>query len=302
MIIDPEIERLWDEEVNGARISPDASFDAYCKIDAVNVSRAKAIDVSPLAYRHLVTTDKGRDDTDPMRVGRAVHTRVLEPHKWGATPGNTWQGERFTFFSGRRSGKAWELHKETWHDCTTLTESAWSNVEAMARAVFAHPVAAWYLDGSENERNVVWTDEASGLRCKARIDAVTRRGAIVDLKTARSIVPDRFAREVATRGYYVQAAHYVNGAVAAGLFAVAPKFVIIAVESRPPFDVAVYELGTESMEAGRVKMAELLDKIKTHTESGKWPGVAPDLRVIEVPTWALGDLDETFEDTEIEDE
>jgi len=301
-VIDPEIERLWAEQETGPRLSPDAGFDAYCRWDAVNVSRAKAIDVSPLAYWHLVTTDKGRDDTDPMRVGRAVHTRVLEPSKWGAHPGGVWSGERFTFYQGRRSGKAWESHKETWHDCTTLTEEAWSNVEAMARAVFAHPVAAWYLDGSENERNVTWTDAATNLPCKARIDAVTRRGAIVDLKTARSIVPDRFAREVATRGYYVQAAHYVNGAMAAGLFAVEPKFIIIAVESKPPFDVAVYELGTQSMDAGKAKMAELLGKIKMHTESGKWPGVAPDLRVIEVPTWALGDLDEPFEDTEIEDE
>ncbi len=73
-------------------------FDAYLDLDAVSATGLKDILVSPLLYAWR--KEHGRDDRDTLRVGRATHSAILEPHCLERDYA-TWEG-------GRRYGKEWE--------------------------------------------------------------------------------------------------------------------------------------------------------------------------------------------------
>lgn len=302
-MIDPEIERLFDEQANGPRYSPDDSFNAYCQILAVNWSTLKAVGVSPLAYLHAVTAKRGRDDdTDPMKEGRAVHTKVLEPHLW-----NAMGGERFTFYSERRQGKVWDSFKATYPDYTILSRAGWDRAEAMAEAVMRHPVARSYLVGGESERTITWTDPATGLACKARADKLHRR-AIVDLKTTIDLSP-RFLSTMFRYGYVSQVGGmYRRGALAAGLIDPDAESVIIAVQSRAPYDVGVFVLDEDAIVYADETVSELLGKVRECTDSGVWPGRFPAAVPLTPPPWVYPDDEEgataglIFNNDEQEDE
>jgi hypothetical protein len=291
MLIDPEIERLFDEQATGPRYSPDVGFNAYCQIPAVNWSTLRAMGVSPLAYLHAVTTKRGRDDdTDPMKEGRAVHTKVLEPHLWNAQ-----SGERFTFYSERRQGKVWDSFKATYHDYTVLSRAGWDRADAMADAVMRHPVARSYLLGGESEKTITWTDRVTGLDCKARADKLHRR-AIVDLKTTIDLSP-RFLSTMFRYGYVSQVGGmYRRGALAAGLIDEDAESVIIAVQSRAPYDVGVFVLDDYAIEYADKRVGDLLGKVRECTDANDWPGLYPSKQCYTIPDWAQETPEITFEE------
>ena len=291
-MIDPEVERLFAEQEEGPRYSVDDSFDAYCKIDAWNWSILKTMGVSPLACHHARTTLRGRDlDTDPMKEGRAVHTKVLEPHLW-----NHEHGERFTYYAERKQGKKWDAFKETWSDYTILSLAGWNRVEAMADAVMRHPIARSYLLGGESEKTITWTDPATNLRCKARADKIPHRRAIVDLKTTIDLSP-RFLSTMFRYGYVSQVGGmYRRGAIAAGLIDEDAESVIIAVQSRAPFDVGVFVLDDHAVEYADKRVGELLGKVRACADANDWPGVFPGKHCYAIPDWAQETPEITFEE------
>ena len=142
-----------------------------------------------------------------------------------------------------------------------------------------------------------WTDEATGLVCKARADFLSHWCAVVDLKSAADLSP-RFLSRAVNLGYPCQMAHYRNGAIASGIWVREPDCVIVAVESKSPHDVGVFRLDEETLEYGAKKVAELLAKVHECTGSGKWPGRYPGEQIFGLPEWAKEPLNMTFEDTE----
>ena len=137
---------------------------------------------------------------------------------------------------------------------------------------------------------MTWRDDASGLRCKGRIDClatIAGRAAIVDIKTTTDARPDAFARSIATYGYHFQAAHYLAGMRANGVDVVG--FVVIAVESRAPHGVAVYELDAEALEVGEERRRALLSTLAECRASGRWPGYRT--QTISLPRWAAREVE-----------
>ena len=165
----------------------------------------------------------------------------------------------------------------------------------MAAAILAHPVAAAYLARGEAEKTLTWTDPATGLQCKCRTDFLSRSlGAVVDLKSAVNIESRAFQNAIMRYGYNCQGAHYRNGAIACGEF-VDPAVVIIAVEKTAPFDVGVFRLKPDAINAGAADVADLLALLKQCIETDTWPGRYPDEVDMGIPAWAtMGDLEMTF--------
>jgi hypothetical protein len=62
---------------------------------------------------------------------------------------------------------------------------------------------------------------------------------------------------------------------------------MIVVENVAPYDVAVYRVGYDAIEAGRRKVGAWVQRVKACTEADYWPGVdgggVLDMRV---PEWA----------------
>lgn len=255
----------------------------YQALDAVNWSTLKELRRSPLHYRHRLATP--RDDTAYLAMGRAVHTAVLEPDLFPV------QYAVYTESKSKGEGakKRWEAFQAANAHRTILDEDDYNRALAIRDAVRSHPRAMAYLERGLAERPVVWTDEKTGLRCKARLDFVSRsRPAVVELKTARAVEPRRFASAAAQLLYHGQLAFYRAGWRAAHGEDLDP--VIIAVESEAPHDVVVYRFDDEARDEGDALAAELLQELATRRRTGEWPGLdRGEEQTLTLPGWALPD-------------
>jgi exodeoxyribonuclease VIII len=267
---------------------PPDTFAEYVALKATNWSKLKNLRDSPKHYRHRTLNPD--DDSDTLRIGRAMHTLVLEPHKF--------EGE-YVAFDGRRAGPKWDTFEVEHAHQTILTRKQWDDAHSMAAAILAHPVAAAYLARGEAEKTLVWTDPATGLACKCRVDFLSRTfGAVVDLKSAANIEKRAFENVIMRYGYNCQGAHYRNGAIACGEF-VDPVSVIIAVEKTAPFDVGVFRLKPDAIDAGAADVADLLALLKQCTDRDEWPGRYPEEVDMGIPAWAtMGDIEMSFVESE----
>lgn len=248
---------------------PAAEYHAH---PAVSKSVLDKIARSPLHCRAYL--DGARDEqTAAMAFGSAFHCSVLEPDLFSKT---------YAPFSGDRRTKA---GKEAYENLlaqgvTILDVKDWDLITAMTDIIREHETAGDLLSGpGKAEASVFWTDANTGLECKCRPDWWREDGVVVDLKTCEDASPTGFARNVATYRYQVQAAHYLAGTQAR-------KFVFVAIEKKPPYAVAVYELDEEALLQGDRLRWRDLEMYASCCEFGAWPGYPVGIQSLSLPTWA----------------
>lgn len=254
-----------------------APAQAYHDIDAENWSTLKAMRRSPLHYLHARTHE--RPDTDTFRRGRLVHSLVLEPQRFELDYA-VWDGKV-------RRGKAWDAFRldADARGLTVITPAQLAKARAMAAAV----ARIWTPD-AQRELSIVWTDETTGLRCKARIDSINPV-TITELKTCADVDAETFSRTMHRLGYHGQLAHYRNGARSiTGRTAVAQ---IVAVEAEEPHDAAIFVVSEDAMCAGEDMVAECLARVRACRDRGVWPGRYVEPVSLELPRWAREDEDVT---------
>lgn len=243
-------------------------------------SQLKAMAISPRHYRHGIDTED-ESESKAMRLGTALHTMVLEPATFM---------DRHPVFAGSRRGKAWDEFKAAHPDRDILTEPEWFVVHGMAESITTHPLAMEHLRHGLKERVLQWTDADTGLQCKGRCDSVN--GHLVELKTCNgmSFPHEKFESHAVRLGYHGQLAFYSDGLAAEG-YEPDMEPTMIVVESAPPFDVAVYSVKPEIIEAGRAMYKALLQRVKECTGSGQWPGVCgAEPLYLGLPAWAQQDV------------
>ena len=258
-------------------LRPGIPFADYLKIEAVNWSKLKWMDVSPLHYHHHLH-DPDDHDTPARRLGRATHTLALDPARFEA--------EYAVFDGERRAGAEWKSFAAANADRDILKANELDEAHAIAHAVQTHPVLAPYREGARYEMTATWTDKATGLRCKARPDWLVP-GVLLDLKTTTTLDGRRFGNLAARMGYHCQLAHYKAGVEACGH--PVDRVVLVAVESAAPYDVAVFELDGDALQAGREKVDELLARLAECQASGQWPGRYEAERALELPFYVFAD-------------
>lgn len=260
------------------------NFADYLAIDAVNWSSLKNMAKSPLHYKYWREND--RPDTAAMAVGRACHTAVFEPMRFLRD---------YALFEGaRRQGKAWDAFEALHAHQTILKVEEYERALAVAASVRAHPVAAQLLAKCAFEVPIQWVDEATGIRCKGRLDGISESlPACVDLKTSGDITERRFMANAARMAYHCQFAMYSDGH-----FAVAKKYVpfyVIAVEQKPPHDVGVFRVADDDLYAGQETYRELLRGVKYCQETNNWPGQYPGEITPRFPTWIFNDTEDDLD-------
>jgi len=246
----------------------------YDLIEAVNWSTLRALAQSPLHYRHRLSSPP--EETARMLIGRAVHTAVLEPDRFGETYA-VWDG-------GRRAGKAWEEFAAAAGERAVLRADEAEAVSAMAVAVRSHPVAGPLLASGRAEVTLTWTDQRTGLACKARPDWIGDDGGLVELKTMPTVEPAAVGAHVARLLYHCQLAFYAIGVEA--VCGQRPTSVrLVAVEVEPPHDVGVYLVDDDVLYAGEDQVRELLALLARCRERDEWPGRCPTEQRLELPRW-----------------
>ena len=251
----------------------------YHQHPAVSKSHLDQVARSPRHYwhRYLDPNRVPPERTPAMLLGSAFHTRVLEPHLYEAEYAVAPAVDRRT-----------KVGKETWDQFTlaagkksVLTADQHATIIAMANAVQDHPAAAALLAmPGICEASYMWTDEATGERCKVRPDWHSEcRTAIVDLKSCEDASPAGFQRSIQSWRYHVQSAWYLRGLQA-------EQFVFIAVEKQHPYLVGVYVATPEMVAAGNRVADRDLATLSECRAADVWPGYSDEIVPIDLPRWS----------------
>jgi hypothetical protein len=257
------------------------SFETYTKIKGEHFSALKALDMSP---RHYLAQTM-QPATDAMRVGRAVHELICDP-----------AADNVAVYDGIRRGSDWIEFAATNKEKTILNAKEHARALEMRAAIEHNPCAAELFRQGRGESTIIWDDD--GIRCKGRIDWILPDGGLVELKTAKRVTPRAFASSCASLLYHAQLAFYSHGLTLAQGFR-PPSHTVVAIEKAEPYDVVVYRVGSEVLEAGARKVAKWLDKLKACRVDGRWPGISGEGMIdLVFADWALA---EELPDVELED-
>lgn len=260
------------------------SFDEYGQWPAANHSMLEQFRRSAAHARQWMLT--GGKETPALRNGWAVHVAALEPDRFASdftvapkVDRRTKDGKQaWADFEESPAGKLLRLSDEEMHLCLNIRET-----------LYAHPTAAEILSSKgTNEASLYWHDPETGLDCKARFDRLcvyAGWSCVVDLKTTKDASRRTFEYSIHRYGYHRQAAMYLEGANV-----VAPrdrKFIWIAVETEPPYCVAVYEADPDCITLGRDDYRKHLRTYAECMATGRWPGYGDGMDYASVPPWAF---------------
>lgn len=240
----------------------------------IRFSRLKNMALSPAHYRHSLAAEF---DSPALRNGRLVHHAVL-----GASPSTSRPVEIFD--GGARRGKAWDAFLAAHPDADIFLRSEHERAQASADAILGdrEAMAAIRAAGERIEQTISWT--VSGLECSGTPDAVSPL-ALVDVKSTMTADPRRWLGrwgELRKRAYHAQLAWYLDGVVAAGCEP--PKRVcIVAVETKAPHPVTVFDLEPCELEAGRRLYRAWVEELRVCLDADHWPGYAERPVIVTAP-------------------
>jgi len=259
----------------------------------VNFSTLKQLARSPAHYRHEVkqppADPKALDKRgDQLRLGLAIHLRVLEPALYPV---------RTVVFDGdRRAGARWEIFEEKHANEIILTEEQHELAEELGRRAALHPLAGELLEHGTSEVTVIDQiverpiNGVGGyeLRAKARLDRVVHHpgrapSCLLDLKTTSDAAPDGFDRTAWNLHYLEQAAWYVDRF--AGATGLELPISLIALETRPPYAISVYDVTPRLLQIGRRRYRDWLGTLAACARADRWPEYFEGRMELPLPGW-----------------
>jgi len=250
--------------------------DDYRKIRAINATALKAGRKSMLHMHHALTT--GKEPTPAMRWGSLLHGQLLQPEE-----------NNVVLWTGRRAGKEWEAFKAANEGREILIQSEWDKLmgeraEALnaVQMILTHPEAGPELAGCQYEHALTWEEPGIG-PCKALIDA-WKPGMVADVKCSRDICERAFWSSSWQAGTHLQLAWYMRGLRANGHDV--SRAVIIAQESAPPFDVAVFDVDPQLLAHGEKECLRIAREYRMAEERGHFPGAHVPRRQLVQPAYA----------------
>lgn len=242
---------------------------------------ATALKAGRVSMRHMyaVMTQAHDEPTPAMVKGRHIHTAILEPVKMADYV--VWPG------SARR-GKEWDKFAADNANREIITKDEQDELHLISNAVHSHRTAHGLLCGVTTEQPLFWSEPTYG-SAQCRPDAFNR-SVLIDIKSTSGITPREFGRQFIGLGYEIQLGWYWHGLRANGVKPFAAY--IIAVESKPPYDVAVYEVPLWLIDRGYAEADRIACAYRACCACECWPGVADDIQPLQVPEWYAGDESE----------
>jgi hypothetical protein len=265
-------------------------FEDYSSINAHNGSSIVHMTRSPLHYRWQ--KDHPEPPTPAKILGTISHRMILEPDRigdfvvWGEKPDQK-----------VRLGKAWDAFKDEHDGKTIITRKERDAMVQIAVAVRRNPTIAGLLKDGRSEVSMVWKDTELGHLCKGRVDYLRADPLIIDLKTARDARPFQFGNQAYKLGYHIKLAMYQQGYFA--LTGEITRVKIIAVENKPPYDCAIYNVPPEILTQGQDDYVRLMRRIHECEESGNWPGAVEDEMDLSLPSYAFPETSDDLADLEL---
>lgn len=225
------------------------------RIEELHWNILKHMQRSPAHLLHA--HEAGYASTERQGFGTLVHAVTL--------------GGEFVVWEGKtRQGKAWEEFKTSHEGKTIVNAKDHHKARRVADKLRAHPIAAALLVG-ETEKN--WTCMLHGRWCGGTIDVYNpQTRALVELKTASSVHPERLKKAAQWYGYHGQLAWYRDAVRARG--GAVDSAHIVAVETSAPYAVTVLDLTERILLAGEKLNRVWLEQLRVSEDSDEWPEYA----------------------------
>lgn len=276
---------LKDQSVEIIKIKPHFKkepFEEYLAHPCLSSHALIELGRSPAHYfekYHL-----GYRPTSPsLEFGTLAHLAVLEPEVLKAKVVLQPDMDRRT-----KEGKAmYAAFQATHKDKIAIDHETFVALERVQQNATSHPVLKNLLQGGAAEMSGYFTELNYDIPCKIRPDYL-REGVLVDLKTAKDASLSAFQRSIATYGYAVQAAFYLD---AVALITATPaddiSFIFAVIENSPPYAIALYVADPDMIKHGRRLYRDAMSKyLECHTKK-EWPGYPTEIKAISLPPWAL---------------
>lgn len=260
------------------------SWEQYAKADGVSKSALDWIapPYTPAHFKARFIDGTLLDEETPAkRLGTLTHRCILEPESISGA--FHIKPEDMSFAT--KEGKAWKADHS---DRPIIAHDEAGAINAMADAVWSHPMAKRLLTGGEFERSLFATD-ADGILRKGRLDALTAGNIIPDLKTVTSTDLEWVEKQIDACGWYRQAAYYLDLCKLLGMDKAA--FVLVCVEKTAPFDVCCYEVAAEVIEIGRRTYQRDLALLNHCRAENEWPGRSRKIESAGLPGWKMKQLE-----------
>ena len=263
----------------------DMAEGEYRSAPAIAGSDAKHIlpPKTPAHYAAHMAGELKREPSKAMLLGTMAHLAVLEPSKL-----DTAFVERPEGIDLRtKLGKEW---KESVGTMPVLDQDEARAVRGIRDSIAANKAARELLAETQSEV-ALFGEHRAGLQIKGRVDALKvvddMECVICDVKTTSAGADyGTFSRQAASLNYHVSAAWYCH---LAGLNGLPPaRFYWVVVEVAPPYAVAVYEIAPDALELGASVMSDALGLIAECEDAGVWPGYAPEVQCLNLPSWVYG--------------
>ena len=261
-------------------IHPGLTYAEYSALPGWNWSLIKLLEEQ--SPRHVLHACRNRDpgDSAARNLLRAIHTLTLEADRFAA---------EYAVFDGIRRGAVFEEFRRANLGKTILNPTEHETAIETAASILTFRPAGDLLTHGSAEVSITWTDAATGLPCKGRIDWLGPMG-LVDVKTLGTTNERDVARMAAKNLYHGQLAHYTDGLRAHGIDV--PAFLVVA-EGKGAMDVAVFEVDSGipdgALTVGTKLRARLMRRLAECVATDVWPGRIPEVTPMCLPMWALDD-------------
>tara|TARA_R100001463_G_scaffold22736_3_gene54612 strand:+ start:1769 stop:2632 length:864 start_codon:yes stop_codon:yes gene_type:complete len=258
---------------------------------------------SPLHFYNRFLLGVDSPASAAMIFGRLIHCAVLEDHmltkEFAVKPEAP--ADKPTYFRTKDGRAEMELWKSRNKGRDIVKAEDMDRALAMVGALRRKDRSRFWLWEStgQNEQAYQWEvelpDFPKAVLCRGKMDRVAEvdgKKYIVDYKsTAKTPTLGTFGRTVGEYLYHAQMAFYMDGEKADGA-------VLVAQETREPYDSAVYVLSAEVLDEGRRIYAEALqryaDCVLNHKMESPdraiaaWPGIVEqqDLSLGSLGGWA----------------
>ena len=260
------------------------TYDEYARLPGVRASDLNRMKISPLHYRYPVPAED--TDTAGRGVLRAIHSLVLEPQHYDRD---------FVVFDGVRRGREYEACVRRNRGATILNQREAGIAEAVAGHILRHPVAGPFFVPEKTlsvfgaEITVEWDYPGTGIACKARIDRLAMgadgRAVMLDLKSYGTTDPGQVWSRANKLGAFIQMAHYREG-VWLALGVDDARTMIVSAETKPPYDVGVFEVGPQDLQDAYAERAEIMMRLEDCLRDDYWPGRSEEVQRLRRTEWA----------------
>jgi hypothetical protein len=215
---------------------------------------------------YLYDREHARADTKALRLGRAVDALLF------GTCG-------VVGFDGARRGPEWKAFAEANAGAICLNKTEHDQVLGMSAELEKHPEALRLLGTGSRQKTLKW--KLGSRDCEGTPDVFSKDN-LVELKTCRTSDPRRFVWDARKFAWHAQLAWYREALVQSGL--ASPAFVyIVAVESKAPHPVTVFELTDRALDEGNRTWRLWFERLRASEESDAWPAYSQRIEPFDVP-------------------